>query len=154
MEMPSEKAEIIHVGPRKIISLNDNVYRDADIDFVIKKLQKKTENQLYIVGNGHIGAAIPLDYIRSGQYGHFISVFSVVPNDYEDYDQIIPEGNYLCSTVRGSYSLMPDAWWRFFLNVDSQGLVPDGDPMEFYIIDNHDTNDETEQVTVLQMKIK
>lgn len=154
MDMPTEKPEIIHVESRKIISLNDNVYRDADIDFVIKKLQKKTENQLYIVGNGHIGATIPLDYIRSGQYGHFTSVFSVVPDDGEDYDQIIPAGDYLCSTVRGSYSLTPNAWWRFFLDMDAQGLKPDGDPMEFYIIDNHDTNDEAEQVTMLQMKIK
>lgn len=154
MEIPSEKAEIIHEKPRKIVALNDNVYRDADIDFVIKKLQKKTENQLYIVGNGHIGATIPLDYIHSGKYGHFTSVFSVVPDDGEDYDRIIPEGDYLCSTVRGSYALMADAWWRFFLDADAQGLTPDGDPMEFYIIDNHDTNDESEQVTMLQMKIK
>ncbi|MGF6376978.1 DNA-binding transcriptional MerR regulator [Clostridiales Family XIII bacterium PM5-7] len=154
MEMPAEKAEVVSIGSRKIIALNDNVYRDADIDFVIKKLQKKTENQLYIIGNSHMGATIPLDYIRSGEYGHFTSVFNVVDDDSEEYDDLIPEGDYLCRTVRGSYALMPQAWEQFFHDSDLMGLTPDGDPMEFYIIDNHDTNDEEEQVTILQMKIK
>ncbi len=138
---------------RKILQLAEQVYRDVDLDFVIKKLQKENEEQLYLIGNGNMGATIPLNYIRTGSYGHFNSVFFIM-EDGDEYDGIIPAGDYLCLTVNGSYSLVPDRWKDFFAEAEKQNLSPLGDPMEIYIIDNHDTSDETEYVTQLQMQVE
>ena len=60
--------EIRHFPMRKILRLSENVYRDEDLDFIIKKLQKEYENQLYIIGNGDIGSTIPLEEIQAGHY--------------------------------------------------------------------------------------
>lgn len=145
--------EIKSLLPRKILKLSENVYRDADLDFVIKKLQKENEDQLYIIGNGDMGATIPLDYIRQGNYGHFNSVFCIM-GENDDFDTVIAGGDYLCTTVKGSYDRIPVAWKSLFTDLENRGLAADGDPMELYIIDNHDTSVESEYITQLQIKIK
>jgi effector-binding domain-containing protein len=146
------KPEIKVLPSRRILRLSENVYRDEDLDFIIKKLQKEYEDQLYIIGNGDIGSTIPLEEIQSGHYGHFTSVFYTTEDD--DFDAVLPEGKYLCLTVKGSYHALPDAWQDFFAYMEENGLNADGDPMELYIIDNHDTNDENEYITQLQVPLK
>lgn len=145
--------EIRQISPRKILRLSENVYRDADLDFVIKKLQKEYEDQLYIIGNGDMGATIPLDYIREGNYGCFNSVFCIM-DEGDDFDTVIPGGDYLCTTVKGDYDHIPSVWKALFAELQNRGLTADGDPMELYIIDNHDTSAPAEYITQLQIKIK
>jgi len=143
--------EIRHLPARRILRLSENVYRDEDLDFVIKKLQKEYEDQLYIIGNGSIGATIPLNELSEGYYGQFTSVFYTTED--EDFDAILPEGEHLCLTVKGSYKTIPGAWQALFDYADDHGLQPAGEPMELYIIDNHDTNDESEYITQLQVPL-
>lgn len=151
-DLPFDRPQVLAVPERKILKLSENVYRDEDLDFVIKELQKKNQDQLYIIGNGNMGAEIPLDAISCGTYGHFNAVFCLV-DDGGSFDTVIPSGNYLVYTVRGSYSAMADAWKLLFSELDRQGLSAGGNPMEFYIIDNHDTNNEDEYITHLQIPL-
>lgn len=147
--MPDAVPEIRRLPVRRILRLSENVYRDEDLDFIIKKLQKEHEDQLYIIGNGSIGSTIPLVEIQNGRYGHFTSVFCTT--DTGDYDAKLPAGDYLTLTVRGSYRYIPAAWAALFRYMDEASLTAAGDPMELYIIDNHDTNDESEYITQLQV---
>lgn len=149
--VPASLPEIRTLPARKILRLSESIYRDEDIDIVIKKLQQEYEDQLYIIGNGSIGSTIPLGKIQDGHYGHFTSVFYVT--EAEDFDAMIPAGNYLCLTVPGSYRRIPEAWKSIFRYMDENGLCAAGDPMELYIIDNHDTNDEKEYITQLQVPL-
>ena len=80
-EAVPEQPQILHLPARKIFSLTENVYKDDDVDFIIKKLQKECEDQLYFIGNGSMGATIPLEYIQDGGYGHFNSVFCITESD-------------------------------------------------------------------------
>lgn len=144
--------EIRTLPVRKILRLSESVYRDIDLDIVIKKLQKEYEDQLYIIGNGSIGSTIPLEKIQAGHYGHFTSVFCTTEEG--NYDAELSEGNYLCLTVRGPYRHIPLAWRDIFSYMKKRGLQPAGDPMELYIIDNHDTNDENEYITQLQVPLR
>ncbi len=150
-DMPNPVPEIQTLPSRKILRLSENVYRDEDLDFIIKKLQKEYEDQLYIIGNGDIGSTIPLEELQEGRYGHFTSAFYVTEGDF--FDAILPEGKYLCLTVKGGYKSIPAAWDTLFHHAAAHGLQPVGDPLELYIIDNHDTNDETEYITQLQVRL-
>ena len=76
--------------------------------------------------------------------------FSVPPKK-DDFDAVLPAGQHLCLTVKGSYRTIPAAWTDLFAYADVHQLNPIGDPMELYIIDNHDTNDEGEYITQLQV---
>ncbi len=144
------KIETISLPKRRILKLSENILRDDDLDFIIKKLQSEYEDQLYIIGNGDIGATVPLDYLRAGNYGHFDSAFYIV-GENEEYDDLLPEGDYLCMTVHGSYSQISSSWKRLFEYAEENHLTPGGNPIELYIIDNHDTGDEREYITQLQL---
>lgn len=151
-ELMTNEVAVRYIPERKILKLSENVYRDEDLDFVIKELQKKNQNQLYLIGNGDMGASLPLTSISRGTYGHFNAAFCRV-DEGESFDAVIPAGNYLCTTVRGSYAKMPAAWAALFDELKTRGLTAAGDPMEFYIIDNHDTNHEEEYITQLQIPV-
>ncbi len=147
-----DSPQLRRIGPRRILKLSEEVYRDEYLDLVIKKLQKKNQSQLYLIGNGNTGSTIPLEPIEKGVYGYFNSVFCTVGED-EDYDAVIEGGEFLCSTVKGSYALIADAWQALFQELKARGLKAGGDPIEFYIIDNHDTKDENEFITQLQIPL-
>lgn len=151
-EINSKLPIIKKMEERKILKLSENVYRDEDLDFIIKKLQKEHEQQIYIIGNGKIGATMPLQNILEGKYGKFTSVFFVTHQ--ASYDQTIKQGRYLSLVVKGSYKQMPLAWENFFNFMEKEGLKAAGDPMELYIIDNHASDDEEEFVTELQVLLK
>ena len=150
----SETIQLKTCPDRKIFALNDNVTREDDVDFSIKKLQKKSQNMLYLIGNGHIGASIPLDYLAGGNYGHYNKVFTILDDDAEDFDEVLPGGKYVSCMVKGSYRQMSQRWQELFEYAKKHDLVPQADPLEIYIIDNHDTSDEEEYVTLIQVKVE
>lgn len=147
-----EEPEVKFISTRKILKLSENVYRDEDLDFVLKKLQQKNEDQIYLVGNGDIGAIIPLENLITDAYGKFTSVFSITKND--QYDDYLSKGRYLSMVVKGGYDKMPKAWAKMLTYIKDYKLEAIGDAMELYIIDNHITDEVNEFVTELQIKIK
>lgn len=151
-ETQAEQPLVKKLAERRILKLSEDVYRDEDVDFIIKKLQKENENQIYIIGNSYLGATIPLAELEAGHYGHFTSVFFIT--EKESYDQVIPAGNYLSMVVKGGYGKMPKAWNKLFRYIEEKSMKVAGDPMELYIIDNHATGDEDEFVTELQILLK
>ena len=144
--------EVLHLPERHILKLSENVIRDDDLDFVIKKLQSEYEDQIYIIGNGDIGATLPVDYLKTGGYGHFDSAFYIVDKD-EEFDSVIPEGDYLSVTVKGGYAQIAGIWQNIIGYAENNGLSLDDTAIELYIIDNHDTADENEYITQLQVRI-
>lgn len=147
------KIKIKYMGKRYILKLSENVVREEDLDFIIKKLQAKYENSLYLIGNGQAGATIPFNYLNSGNYGHFDSAFyDVGPLDH--YDETIPEGRYISLIVKGSYDTIPSNWKLMLDYISKNNLTPLSKAMEFYIIDNHDTGVEEEYITELQIQIE
>ena len=71
----------------------------------------------------------------------------------DDFDVQLPEGRYLTLRVSGGYEKLPGAWKTLFAYMDTLNLTAAGDPMELYTIDNHDTNDESEYITQLQVPL-
>ena len=68
-----ESISVQSLPERHILKLSEKALRDDNIDFVLKKLQSKYEEQLYIVGNGEIGALIDSDCLLEGEYGRLRS---------------------------------------------------------------------------------
>ena len=148
-----EIPQICAFPERNILKLSESVQRDDDLDFIIKKLQSEYEDQLYIIGNGDIGATLPLDYLHAGNFGLFDSAFYIVGRN-DQFESILPKGQYLCMTVKGGYSKIKPSWIKLLEYADRQNLQMEGHAIELYIIDNHDTGDENEYITQLQIKIR
>ena len=151
-DKPKNKIPVQYYPERHVLKLSEDVYRDDEIDFVIKKLQSEYEDQLYIIGYGDIGSTIPLEELQKGRYGHFDSAFYIVDPE-EEYDDVLPSGSYLSMIVGGSYAQMAFYWEQLLSYARSHDLEPVGKAIELYLIDNHDTSDEDEYVTQIQIRI-
>ena len=151
-DKPKNKITVQYYPERHVLKLSEDVYRDDEIDFVIKKLQSEYEDQLYIIGYGDIGSTIPLEELQEGRYGHFDSAFYIVDPE-EEYDDVLPSGSYLSMIVGGSYAQMAFYWEQLLSYARSHDLEPVGKAIELYLIDNHDTSDEDEYVTQIQIRI-
>ena len=145
--------EILTLPQRPILRLSEDVYRDDELDFVIKRLQAEYEDQLYIIGYGDVGATIPLSELTEGNYGHFDSAFYIV-DPGEEFDAVLPEGRYLSQQIAGGYSQIASRWQEILAHASARGLKPCGPAIELYLIDNHDTTNEDEYVTCLQVRVE
>lgn len=146
------KPLIRFIPQRRTLRLSEQVTRDDDVDFILKKLQAEYEDQLYIIGYSDVGATIPLDYLEAGGYGLFDSAFYIVEEN-EEYDSVIPAGNYLYMNIKGSYARVAPAWQKLLAYARQNKLRPEGHAIEIYVIDNHDTGKEEEYVTQLQIRL-
>lgn len=147
-----ENISIRKLPERKILTLSENMVRDADIDFVLKRLQTESEDLLYLIGNGEVGAMIEREYLMAGGYGRFNSAFYIVEED-EEFDSLLPAGDYLCMTVKGGYESMKSEWEKMLEYARLYDLQTEGAGIELYLIDNHDTIDESEFITELQIGV-
>lgn len=143
----------LELADRPALILTERVNRDEDVDFLIKKLQKKHVDTLYIIGNGCLGGRMPIDRIREGKYGYYNSVFYEV-QDGKESDFIIPGGTYYSVVYRGEYSGTMDYLKKMLRLAEEEGMEPDGDVYELWRIDNHETGNPEEYVTEVQMKVE
>lgn len=154
MELKPETFVIEHYPKRYVIKLSDKAFRDEELDFIIKKLQLEYQDTLYIIGNGDIGATIPgKDFLLNKKYGMYDSVFYIV-DESEKYDDVLDEGIYATYIAKGRYELIPNGWNKLFQQIEKEGYEAVGQPIELYLVDNHDTSKEEEYITKLEIRIE
>ncbi|WP_312701556.1 MerR family transcriptional regulator [Sedimentibacter sp.] len=142
------------IGERKVIVLNDNFSRDDEADFLIKKLHKKHEDKLYLLGNNYVGVTMNLSKIKENIYNAYTSVFFVLDSDDRGYDRVLPKGKYLTLSYRGSYEKTKDFIPLMMEYADKNNYKVLSDPIELYRIDVHETSDLNEYLTELQMLVE
>lgn len=149
-----ESFELLQLPPRAYFVLKEDLILEKEIDFILKKLEKKHENVLHIVGGSQqIGAVVDMNYVQKGIYNHFSSVFFIV-SELDQCDAVLPGGCYASTIYSGEYENLARMLPRLLQFVEEQGLCTDGAPLELYRIDAHETNDSKEYKTEVQVKVK
>jgi len=148
-----EKINIVQIEDRKIIKLNDTFSRDEEADFLIKKLQKKHEEKLYLLGNNYVGITMDLKMIYEDIYNAYTSVFFVLDKDDRNYDMVIPGGKYLTLSYKGSYDKTKEFMPKMLEYAKENNYKISSDPIELYRIDMHETSLIEEYLTELQMLV-
>ena len=145
--------KVVEIKERKAIKLNGNITRDEEVDFLVKKLQKKHEDKFYLLGNYKIGAIYCMNKINEGIFNEYKSVFCLLEKEDEDYDLILGEGKYVTFSYRGSYNnnKMYIPQLLKFMKDNKYKIV--GDPIEIYKIDIHETALVEEFITEIQIPI-
>jgi len=98
-----EEITLVELEERKVINLNDTFSRDEEADFLIKKLHKKYEDKLYLLGNNYLGVTMDLSKIYEHVYNAYNSVFFILDKDDKKYDKVISGGKYLTLSYNGGY---------------------------------------------------
>lgn len=149
-----ETIKIIDIDKRKVIMLNDTFSRDEEADFLIKKLHKKHEDKLYLLGNNYLGVTMDLDQIHNGIYNSYTSVFFILDKDDKNYDKVIPEGKYLSLSYKGGYEKTNEFLPLMMEFANNNNFEVISDPLELYKIDVHETSKTEEFLTEIQMQVK
>lgn len=149
-----EKIELVSIDERKVIMLNDTFSRDDEVDFLIKKLHKKYEDKLYLLGNNYLGVTMDLDKVNEKTYNAYNSVFFVLDKDDKAYDMVILGGRYLTLSYKGSYNKTKKFIPQMIDFVKSNNYKVVDDPIELYKIDVHETSDIEEYLTELQIRVE
>ena len=89
--LPERARDVL--GP--VLMLAGEITRDEEFDFLIKRLSRRTENTLYILGNTYIGATLPLEYLQNDIYNQFNSAFFILNNRHIKPDFILPGGTLI-----------------------------------------------------------
>lgn len=120
---------------------------DEEMDMLIKQLINKNPDKLYIIGNNRIGSVIPLNKARNGAYHDYSQVFIIDKSG----DETIPAGTYLTVSYNGSSDNNQIYIPAMFDYAKAHGLTPAGPVLELLLADIHQTEQETERRTELQI---
>jgi len=153
-ETKLEEMGIIEIEDRKVIVLNDTFTRDEEADFLIKKLQKKHEDKLYLLGNNYVGITMNLSKVYDNIYNAYTSVFFVLDREDKNHDMVIPGGKYLTLSYKGNYDKTKEFLPKMMEFVKNNNYKVLSDPIELYKIDVHETGIIDEYLTELQMQVE
>lgn len=137
---------------RPYVYLQEDVILEKEIDFLLKKLEGRHQDSIKIIGSQCMGAVLDERSLRNGVYNHFSSVFFLTPAD-RPHDAVLPAGEYASLFYRGAYDRLEEHLRTLMAGLRARGRTPAGPPLELYRIDVHDTIDESEYVTELQIRV-
>jgi len=139
---------------RRCVQLNEHITRDEEMDFAVKKLHSRHEAQIRDLGNQEIGAFFSMEDLEKGLANVYNSVFFILERGMEEYDFILPKGEYASLCYRGTYEQNRERVEELLDYARSQGLVVEGTPFEIYKVDNRYTLRQEEFLTEIQVKVK
>lgn len=145
--------QVTFIDDRKAIRLNGDITRDEEVDFLVKKLQKKHEDKFYLLGNYNIGAIYCMNKIKEGIFNEYRSVFCLLDEEEEEYDLILKGGLYITYSYSGSYKNSEKHIPKILEFIESNNYKVIDDPIEIYKIDIHETANIEEFITEIQVPV-
>jgi len=153
LQVQTNQMTIQTIDNRYCVQLSEHITRDEEVDFLMKKLEQKHEEKIRDFGNQTIGAFYHMEDVISGSANVYESIFFVLEEETEDFDFLLPEGQYLSIFYRGSYDQNKRVCHKVLRYAKENNLKNDGKLFEFYHIDNRDTIDEKEFLTEIQLRL-
>jgi DNA-binding transcriptional MerR regulator len=145
--------KVIYLNERKALRLDGEIRRDEDVDYLVKKLQKKHEDKFYLLGNTRIGAIYNLEGLYKGVYNEYISVFCLLNHIDTNYSLILNEGYYVSLSYKGPYADNKQYIDILFEFIYANNYKIISEPIEIYKIDIHETSLSDEFITEIQIPI-
>lgn len=149
-----EEVKVRYVKSRKVLTIEENVSRDEEVDFLLKKLNKDHEDKLYLLGNSSMGTIIPMEYIEKSIYNRYNSVFIELDEKEAIYDFVLDEGDYAYVAYRGDYNKNQVLIPKILEFIKGNKYKIDSNFIEICKIDIHETSVVNEFLTELQVKVK
>lgn len=148
--LPLHKIEQITLPSRHCHNLSEGYHAAEEMDILIERLINLDKNRLYIIGSNQIGTRISLPILQDKKILSYQSVFLI---DEQGKD-LIPGGDYLCVTYRGSYSQSTQWGLKLAKYAEEHHLSINGELLELLWVDIHISSDEAEHITQLQLPVK
>lgn len=153
MKSRSGKIKQLTLSARPYVSLHQPGTPEPEVDYLLKRLEQKHHNQLKGMGSWCMGAVLEENALSEKTYDHYNTVFFLCgPEDTPDGE--LPGGDYLSIVHAGEYAGIGQSYEALLKYAVSENMVPQGSPIELYLTDIHDTANENEFRTEIQLQVK
>lgn len=150
MRQPMGAVEEKTLPPRHCHMIHSGYCEDMEMDMLMKQLVNKDKEKLYIIGNNRIGSVIPMESIVNGCYRHYTDVFIVDKNGPD----LLDGGNYLSVSYSGD-SAQNEIYIPMLLAYAAEHRrKPFGPVLELLWSDIHQSRDQQEHITELQVRCR
>ncbi len=153
VELKADTPRMLTLEARTCYQLSDRAIQDANMDFMLKKLEKRHEAVLQALDSEKIAGVLDSNALKKGKYDRFTAVLLIVEGAQE-WDRLLPAGEYASIVYRGAYSQQGRAVRQLLDFVKRKRLKPLEAPIEIYHIDAHETLLQEEYVTEIQVLVK
>ncbi|WP_315165951.1 MerR family transcriptional regulator [Metaclostridioides mangenotii] len=150
----TENVEVKYIKNRKAFILNADIKKDEDFDILIQKLRKEHEGKFDIIGNNNLGAIFSDGSIANNIYNEFKSAICFLEDREDAYDIVFEEGYYATLNYTGSYTNNKECIDKIYKFVKDNDCKIIGSAIEIYKIDIHETGEEEEFITEIQVPVQ
>lgn len=152
LRLPVGEYRLLELDERRCYRLSEGVTLEKDVDYLLKKLENKHEEQLRRIGDRRMGAVLDAGWLEKGVYNRYSHAFFIC-EDIEDYDDVLPQGRYASVVYAGGYENVARMLPGLLEYGKKMGLRAIGTPMELYHIDIHDSGRLDEFLTEIQVLV-
>lgn len=142
------------IEERKIIFIEGNFESDEEIDLAFRKLESRDDSSLMLFANKDMGAMITRSGIRRGEFSDYQNVFFLLDDNEEDFDAVLPKGNYATLFYKGSYEKGDILYQELLDKIIEKGYKIIYPVIEIYRLDIHSTSKKNEFVTEIQVRLE
>lgn len=140
--------QIQYIPPRKCVTLKEDIIEDDNVDFLLTKLSKEYEKNLFVIANFNTGCFI--DMKEDYQYKSVV----ILGESLESYEYMMEGGYYLTLTYQGRRQQSFKYLQKMKDYIDDHGYHCDDQALELLLIDTHETSCSEEFMTQLQIKLE
>ncbi len=151
--LPIGEIHLRDLPARPCAQISETVTRDEEVDFLMKKLHRRLEDQIHNLGSQMVGGIPDMDAVQQGRANVFSSVFFVLGPDTQNPDFVLPAGKYLSLCYQGSYEQSLASFNTLLNYAQEKGYTAPDDPFELYWIDNRSTDQTEEFLTEVQLRV-
>lgn len=145
---PLERIEVKELPARHCHLIQTSYTEDNEMDMLMKQLVNKNQDKLYIIGNNRIGSVISYEGVKLEDYSSYIAVFII---DKSGPD-ILEPGHYFSISYSGD-SIQNEIYIpQLFRAAKEQGWEPVGPLLELLWSDIHQSEEQKEHITELQLR--
>lgn len=137
-EIPDRRCHKIHGGYTE----------DNEMDILMKQLVNKNQDKLYIIGNNRIGSILSYEGVLAGNYEQYTDVFIIDKNGPD----ILEGGSYLTVSYQGDSIRNAEYVPRLFQFAEDNKLSACGPVLELLWSDIHQSEEQQEHITELQLR--
>ena len=152
MARPVGQAALTTLPRRPCIRLRKQGIPEADVDYLLKQLEREHQGVLKELGVRQMGAVMDSAALAAGRCDRYEAVFFLCAEDGDTGDAL-PAGDYLTYVHAGPYDSIGESYRALYEAAASLGRAPADTPVELYLVDVHDTALEAEFRTELQMRL-
>lgn len=153
MTLPVGVPALLELPERQCLVMRERGIPATDVDLLLKRLERRHSGVLRTMGSRAMGAVIDPGAVADRRFDRYSAVFFLWEGDGAE-TECIPAGTYLSAVHAGGYDSL-DVTYRLLADAAAaRGLEAIDTPIELYHVDVHDTGDEREYRTEVQVRVR